>query len=36
MVLTGAADEEAARETMEAGADDLLLKPLEPASWSAS
>ena len=29
MVLTGAADEEAARATMEAGADDLLLKPLD-------
>ncbi len=27
IVLTGAADEEAARTTMEAGADDLLLKP---------
>ena len=31
IVLTGAADEDAARATMEAGADDLLLKPLEPA-----
>ena len=31
LVLTGAADEEAARLTMEAGADDLLLKPLDPA-----
>ena len=31
MVLTGAADEDAARVTMEAGADDLLAKPLEPA-----
>src|SRR3954452_5763083 len=31
MVLTGVADEESARATMEAGADDLLLKPLEPA-----
>jgi diguanylate cyclase (GGDEF)-like protein len=31
MVLTGAADEEAARAVMEAGADDLLLKPLDPA-----
>jgi diguanylate cyclase (GGDEF)-like protein len=31
MVLTGVADEESARSTMEAGADDLLLKPLEPA-----
>jgi two-component system chemotaxis response regulator CheY len=31
IVLTGAADETAARETMEAGADDLLLKPLDPA-----
>jgi two-component system chemotaxis response regulator CheY len=31
LVLTGAADEEAARETMQAGADDLLAKPLEEA-----
>jgi diguanylate cyclase (GGDEF)-like protein len=31
MVLTGAADEDAARVTMEAGADDLLHKPLDPA-----
>jgi diguanylate cyclase (GGDEF)-like protein len=31
MVLTGVADEESARATMEAGADDLLLKPLEHA-----
>lgn len=31
IVLTGAADEDAARGTMEAGADDLLLKPLDPA-----
>jgi diguanylate cyclase (GGDEF)-like protein len=31
MVLTGAADEQAARATMEAGADDLLLKPLDLA-----
>jgi diguanylate cyclase (GGDEF)-like protein len=31
MVLTGAADEDAARTTMEAGADDLLHKPLDPA-----
>jgi diguanylate cyclase (GGDEF)-like protein len=31
IVLTGAADEAAARRTMEVGADDLLLKPLEPA-----
>jgi diguanylate cyclase (GGDEF)-like protein len=31
VVLTGAADETAARLTMEAGADDLLLKPLEMA-----
>ncbi len=31
MVLTGAADEAAARATMEAGADDLLLKPLDLA-----
>jgi diguanylate cyclase (GGDEF)-like protein len=31
MVLTGAADEDAAREVMEAGADDLLLKPLDLA-----
>jgi diguanylate cyclase (GGDEF)-like protein len=31
MVLTGAADEEAARAVMEAGADDLLVKPLELA-----
>jgi len=31
MVLTGAADEDAARVVMEAGADDLLLKPLDPA-----
>jgi diguanylate cyclase (GGDEF)-like protein len=31
MVLTGAADEDSARAAMEAGADDLLLKPLDPA-----
>jgi diguanylate cyclase (GGDEF)-like protein len=31
VVLTGAADETAARLTMEAGADDLLLKPLDVA-----
>jgi diguanylate cyclase (GGDEF)-like protein len=31
VVLTGAADETAARLTMEAGADDLLLKPLDIA-----
>jgi diguanylate cyclase (GGDEF)-like protein len=31
MVLTGEADEDSARATMEAGADDLLVKPLEPA-----
>jgi diguanylate cyclase (GGDEF)-like protein len=31
LVLTGAADEAAARATMEAGADDLLLKPLDLA-----
>jgi diguanylate cyclase (GGDEF)-like protein len=31
LVLTGAADEEAARATMQAGADDLLAKPLESA-----
>jgi diguanylate cyclase (GGDEF)-like protein len=31
IVLTGAADEAVARATMEAGADDLLLKPLDPA-----
>ena len=31
IVLTGAADEESARATMEAGADDLLLKPLDDA-----
>jgi diguanylate cyclase (GGDEF)-like protein len=31
IVLTGAADEEAARRTMEVGADDLLLKPLDVA-----
>jgi two-component system chemotaxis response regulator CheY len=31
MVLTGEADESSARATMEAGADDLLVKPLEPA-----
>jgi diguanylate cyclase (GGDEF)-like protein len=31
VVLTGAADEEAARRTMEVGADDLLLKPLDVA-----
>jgi diguanylate cyclase (GGDEF)-like protein len=30
-VLTGAADEEAARATMEAGADDLMIKPLDPS-----
>jgi two-component system chemotaxis response regulator CheY len=31
VVLTGAADEDAARRTMEVGADDLLLKPLDTA-----
>src|SRR5919109_920726 len=31
IVLTGAADEESARAAMEAGADDLLLKPLDVA-----
>jgi diguanylate cyclase (GGDEF)-like protein len=31
IVLTGAADEEAARATMEAGADDLMIKPLDPS-----
>jgi two-component system, cell cycle response regulator len=31
VVLTGAADEDAARRTMEVGADDLLLKPLDVA-----
>jgi two-component system chemotaxis response regulator CheY len=31
MVLTGAADEDAARLTMQAGADDLLAKPLDAA-----
>jgi len=31
MVLTGAADEDAARVTMQAGADDLLAKPLDAA-----
>jgi diguanylate cyclase (GGDEF)-like protein len=31
IVLTGAADELQARQTMEAGADDLLIKPLDPA-----
>jgi two-component system, cell cycle response regulator len=31
IVLTGAADEDAARRTMEVGADDLLLKPLDLA-----
>jgi len=31
MVLTGAADEDAARKTMEAGADDVMIKPLDPA-----
>jgi len=30
LVLTGAADEHAARVTMEAGADDLTIKPLDP------
>src|SRR6187200_1747697 len=29
LVLTGAADEETARATMQAGADDLLAKPLD-------
>ena len=32
IVLTGAADEDAARRTMEVGADDLLLKPLDAAA----
>jgi two-component system chemotaxis response regulator CheY len=31
VVLTGAADENAAREAMEAGADDVVSKPLDPA-----
>jgi diguanylate cyclase (GGDEF)-like protein len=31
IVLTGAADEAAARAAMEAGADDLIAKPLDPA-----
>jgi diguanylate cyclase (GGDEF)-like protein len=31
MVLTGRADEHAAREAMRAGADDVLAKPLDPA-----
>ncbi len=31
MILTGQADENAAREAMRAGADDVLAKPLEPA-----
>jgi diguanylate cyclase (GGDEF)-like protein len=31
MVLTGRADEGASREAMRAGADDVLLKPLDPA-----
>ncbi len=31
MVVTGSADEEIARSAMEAGADDLVLKPLDPA-----
>jgi diguanylate cyclase (GGDEF)-like protein len=31
IVLTGAADEDAARRTMEVGADDLLVKPLDVA-----
>jgi two-component system chemotaxis response regulator CheY len=31
LVLTGAADDDAARATMEAGADDLILKPLDPS-----
>jgi len=31
IVLTGAADEESARAAMEAGADDLMVKPLDPA-----
>ncbi len=31
MILTGKADEDAAREAMRAGADDVLAKPLDPA-----
>jgi diguanylate cyclase (GGDEF)-like protein len=31
LVLTGAADDHAAREAMEAGADDVIAKPLDPA-----
>ncbi len=30
IVLTGRADEAAAREAMQAGADDLVIKPLDP------
>ncbi len=32
MILTGQADESAARDAMRAGADDVILKPLDPAA----
>jgi FixJ family two-component response regulator len=35
IVLTGESDEQSAREAMQAGADDLLVKPLDTAPPSA-